>query len=229
MVIDDSLLIEKLFLVAQSGIAPILWLLIILSIISVAIIFERALSLRAVLKSSEDFRLQLEDALGRGQLNQLEKIESKSDSLEKKALDLSLRHLKEGKDHGFDEIFKFYAMQEKPKLERGLNFLATIGSNAPFIGLLGTVLGIMKAFRDLGATESISNPSLVMNGIAEALVATAVGLFVAIPAVIAFNTFSKKVKTILNNLDSVRQVCIAYFKQPKENKDYDELGIDRFN
>ena len=194
MVIDDSLLIEKLFLVAQSGIAPILWLLIILSIISVAIIFERALSLKAILKSSEDFRLQLEDALRNGRLNQIDKLESRSGALERKALDLALRHLKKGKDHGFNEIFKFYAMQEKPKLERGLNFLATIGSNAPFIGLLGTVLGIMKAFRDLGATASISSPSLVMNGIAEALVATAVGLFVAIPAVIAFNVFSKKLK-----------------------------------
>ena len=229
MIIDDSLLIEKLFLVAQSGIAPILWLLIILSIISVAIMLERALSLNAILKSSESFRLQLEDALNRGQLDQLEKLESRSDALERRALDFALRHLKKGKDHGFNEVFKFYAMQEKPKLERGLNFLATIGSNAPFIGLLGTVLGIMKAFRDLGATESISNPSLVMNGIAEALVATAMGLFVAIPAVIAFNIFSKKVRMILNNLDSVRQVCIAYFKQPREKENYDELGINRFN
>ena len=118
-------------MVAQSGIAPILWLLIILSIISVAIIFGRVLSLRAVLKSSEGFRLQLEEALGRGHLDQLEKIEGSSDALERRALTFAMRHLKEGKDHGFDEIFKFYAMQEKPKLERGLNFLATIGSNAP--------------------------------------------------------------------------------------------------
>ena len=226
MIIDDSLLIEKLFLVAQSGIAPILWLLIILSIISVSIILERALSLKSILKSSEDFRSQIEDVLGRDQLDQLDKLESRSGSLERKALDSALRYLKKGEDCGFDEIFKFHVLQEKPKLERGLNFLATIGSNAPFIGLLGTVLGIMKAFKDLGATATVGNPSLVMNGIAEALVATAVGLFVAIPAVIAFNIFSKKVKIILNNLDSVRQIGLAYFKQPQQE---DELGIDRFN
>ena len=227
MIIDDSLLIEKLFLVAQSGIAPILWLLIILSIISVSIILERALSLKSILKSSENFRSQIEDVLGRDQLDQLDKLESKSGSLERKALDSALRYLKKDEDRGFDEVFKFHVLQEKPKLERGLNFLATIGSNAPFIGLLGTVLGIMKAFKDLGATATVGNPSLVMNGIAEALVATAVGLFVAIPAVIAFNIFSKKVKMILNNLESVRQIGIAYLKQPQQEY---ESGIeDRFN
>lgn len=218
--LENNLLIDKLFLVAQSGITPILWLLIILSILSIAIILERALSLRSILQSSQNFRVQLEDALKYDKLNTLDQLQA--DSLEKQAVHLALRHLKKGQDHGFDEVFKFYAMQERPKLERGLNFLATIGSNAPFIGLLGTVLGIMKAFRDLGTTSSMNtNTTLVMNGIAEALVATAVGLFVAIPAVIAFNVFTKKVKVILNNLDSVRQVCIAYSKQPQKDQHYE--------
>ena len=214
---ENNVLIDKLFLVAQSGITPILWLLIILSIVSIAIIFERTLSLKSILQSSQKFKAQLEDALKYDKLNTLDQLQSGSDSLEGQAVHFALRHLKKGQDYGFDEIFKFYAMQEKPKLEKGLNFLATIGSNAPFIGLLGTVLGIMKAFRDLGATSSMTpNTALVMNGIAEALVATAIGLFVAIPAVIAFNIFTKKVKVILNNLDSVRQVCIAYSKQPQK-------------
>ncbi len=83
---------------------------------------------------------------------------------------------------------------ERIRLERNLAFLATLGSNAPFIGLFGTVLGIIKAFHDLSASQA-GGPSVVMGSISEALVATAVGLMVAIPAVVAFNVFSRRVKT----------------------------------
>ena len=76
--------------------------------------------------------------------------------------------------------------RERLRLERNLAFLATLGSNAPFIGLFGTVLGIIKAFHDLAGGQA-GGPSVVMAGISEALVATAVGLMVAIPAVVAFN------------------------------------------
>ena len=187
-----------------------------LSILSIAIILERTIVLRSVLNTSQKFRNQIEEALRYNKLDALEKLQHDSNSLEGRALSLSFQHLKKGKDQGFEEVFQFCAMQEKPKLERGLNFLATIGSNAPFIGLLGTVLGIMRAFKDLGGTaSSLGNhtTALVMDGIAEALVATAVGLFVAIPAVIAFNAFTKMLQVILNNLDSMRHLCVAYSKQ----------------
>ncbi|MCM2280405.1 MAG: MotA/TolQ/ExbB proton channel family protein, partial [Bdellovibrionaceae bacterium] len=105
------------------------------------------------------------------------------------------------------------ALLERPQLERSLNFLATVGSNAPFIGLLGTVLGIMKAFRDLAANASATGNEAVMLGIAEALVATAVGLIVAIPAVIAYNYFQRQVKITLQSLETVRDLCLAYAKQ----------------
>ncbi len=76
---------------------------------------------------------------------------------------------------------------ERPRYERFLSFLGTLGSNAPFIGLFGTVLGIIKAFNDLGAVaiQGSAIQQTVMTGISEALVATAVGLAVAIPAVVA--------------------------------------------
>ena len=76
-----------------------------------------------------------------------------------------------------------FLIGEKQKLDRGLIVLGTLGNNAPFIGLFGTVIGIIKAFNDL-ANSPEGGPSVVMNGISEALVATAVGLLVAIPAVI---------------------------------------------
>jgi len=85
--------------------------------------------------------------------------------------------------------------EQKVNLERYLGILGTLGNTAPFIGLLGTVLGIIKAFKDLAASAG-AGPEVVMVGIAEALIATAFGLGVAIPAVILFNYYMKKVKNI---------------------------------
>ena len=82
------------------------------------------------------------------------------------------------------------------RMELGLTFLGTVGANAPFVGLFGTVLGIIKAFRDL-SLETESASAAVMAGISEALVATAVGLLVAIPAVVAYNYLRRQVKKTL--------------------------------
>ncbi len=79
----------------------------------------------------------------------------------------------------------------RKKFEAGLLFLGTLGNNAPFIGLFGTVLGIVTAFRELGA-NSMGAMGNVMSGIAEALIATAVGILVALPAVVFYNVFQKK-------------------------------------
>jgi biopolymer transport protein TolQ len=81
--------------------------------------------------------------------------------------------------------------REVAALEKGLPFLGTIGSTAPFIGLFGTVIGVMRAFRDLAGAAN-AGPGVVAVGISEALVATAAGLFVAIPAIIAYNYFTTK-------------------------------------
>jgi biopolymer transport protein ExbB/biopolymer transport protein TolQ len=80
------------------------------------------------------------------------------------------------------------------ELKKGLGFMATIGSCAPFIGLFGTVVGIINAFTSIAATGS-GGMSVVSGGMAEALVSTALGIFVAIPAVVAFNSFTGKIET----------------------------------
>ena len=104
--------------------------------------------------------------------------------------------------------------RERLRLERNLAFLATLGSNAPFIGLFGTVLGIIKAFHDLAGSQA-GGPSVVMAGISEALVATAVGLMVAIPAVVAFNYFSRRVRCSMAQVDWVAQLAIAEVTRPR--------------
>jgi len=86
--------------------------------------------------------------------------------------------------------------QLRLKLEKRLGILATFGNNAPFIGLFGTVLGVINAFHTLGA-DATFGVNAVMGGISEALVATATGLFVAIPSVMAYNYFVRRIKTVL--------------------------------
>ena len=91
--------------------------------------------------------------------------------------------------------------KEIEELETHLSFLATVGSTSPYIGLFGTVWGIMNSFRALGNVQQASI-SMVAPGIAEALVATAMGLFAAIPAVIAYNRFSNDVERLINRYDT---------------------------
>jgi biopolymer transport protein TolQ len=86
------------------------------------------------------------------------------------------------------------------RLERGLSFLATTGSAAPFIGLFGTVIGIINAFEQIGRSGSASL-AIVAPGIAEALIATAVGLFAAIPATIFYNIFIGELRSITASID----------------------------
>ena len=155
----------------------------------------------------------MEESLRDNNLKNIKNL-SEPDTLEGRALSCGLQHLESQGRQGLEEIFSSLTLIEKPRLERYLNFLATVGSNAPFIGLLGTVFGIMDAFRALAASEG--DPQVVMIGISKALLATAVGLLVAIPAVIAYNYFQKQVKSSLQSLQSVQNLCVAYAKSKKE-------------
>ena len=206
------MLTERLFSLAQGGAESILWILLALSVISIGLILERWMTLRQVTSRSKRIRARMKEALQANNFDDLEDIAKDRDSLEGRALSYGLRYTKESGVEGLSEVFTSFALLERPALERSLNFLATVGSNAPFIGLLGTVLGIMKAFRDLSQNASSGNEA-VMLGIAEALVATAVGLVVAIPAVIAYNSFSRQVRTSLQSLETVREFCLAYAKK----------------
>ena len=105
-----------------------------------------------------------------------------------------------------DRVVQAYIREEKLKLEKGLAVLATLGSNAPFIGLFGTILGIIRAFAYLG---SQSGSSAVMSGVSQALYATALGLFVAIPAIIGYNVFIQDVRKLNSQLDTLKDLYVA--------------------
>jgi biopolymer transport protein TolQ len=207
------MLTEKFFAIAQIGHEATLWILIILSILSIGFILERFFALSVVLKKDEALTRQVQAALQSNTLKDLDKITQDQESIASRGLAYGIRHTKEHGANGLEEIFNSFAQTERPALEKRLNFLATVGSNAPFIGLLGTVFGIMDAFRGLATSQGeIQN---VLMGISQALVATATGLIVAIPAVIAYNYFQKRVKRIFQGLDSTRDACVAYAKTLK--------------
>ena len=107
------------------------------------------------------------------------------------------------------ESMEAFLIGERQVLDRGLVVLGTLGNNAPFIGLFGTVIGIIMAFKSL-AVNTAGGPSVVMAGISEALVATAVGLMVAIPAVIGYNTFNRIVKRHYANAEAVMKLVLSH-------------------
>ncbi len=206
------MLTEKIFAFAQIADQAILWLLISLSILSIGFILERFFTLRKISSESDKIRYKLKLAISSQSIQEVEDLAKEITTLEGRAVNYGLKHIKESGSRGLEEVFNSMVLIEKPELEKHLGFLATIGSNAPYIGLLGTVLGIMKAFNDL-AQNTEAGQQTVMAGISLALVATAAGLFVAIPAVMSYNYFLKKVKSILLNLDLVKELCLALAKK----------------
>jgi biopolymer transport protein TolQ len=199
---------DKFFAIAQFGHEITLWLLMALSIFSLAFILERFFSLSKVRADSTRIRLRVREMLQSNALGELEELAKDRSSLEGRALAYALRHVKDRGNEGLEEIFMSYQQVERPFLEKHLNFLATVGSNAPFIGLLGTVFGVMDAFKELAHSQP--DQPAVMLGISKALIATAFGLMVAIPAVISYNYFQRQVRGIMGSLESVKDLCLAY-------------------
>lgn len=206
------MLSEQIFAVAEVADQAVLYLLVILSVISIGLILERWIVLRRISSASQKVRVKIRNAIQTHSLQDVELLSKDPETLEGRAMSFAMKHLKENGANGLEEVFNSFALAERPELERSLNFLATIGSNAPYIGLFGTVLGIMKAFNDL-AKSADAGQQTVMAGISLALVATAAGLFVAIPAVFSYNYFQRQVKGIMQSLESVKELCLAYAKR----------------
>lgn len=172
---------ERLMSFALMGAEWVLWLLIALSLMCIAIAAERGIYL--ALNKSPQAALQkaLTDFLGGGSVRQLSQTLSEMKGLEARVLRAGLEAGARDGASAAEEVIAGNLKYEKLQLDRGLIAIGTTGSNAPFVGLFGTVLGIIKAFNDL-ASDSAEASEAVMAGISEALVATAVGLMVAIPA-----------------------------------------------
>lgn len=197
----------QFFVVAQFGHNLTLYLLIILSIISISFIIERIIFFNKIKKTQAQFKQASNNAVYNNDISPLKSFTDVNEGYESEAIKLGLNYVKNSGSEGLQEYLDSYKQNIRPTLDKSLSSLASIGSNAPFIGLLGTVFGVMEAFQSLATNQG--DPGLVMIGISKALMATAIGLFVAIPATFAFNTFNKKSKTVLSHIDLIRDLCLA--------------------
>jgi biopolymer transport protein ExbB len=188
----------------------VLWLLGVLSVLSIAVMLERAIYFATHrLGNSDDILLKL----AKGDLDSVKTAVGQQKGMEASVLREGLEWLSKGPD-SVEEVINATLARERPRYERFLSFLGTLGANTPFIGLFGTVLGIIKAFADLGATgdKGAEVQSSVMAGISEAIVATAVGLAVAIPAVIGYNILQRSVKTTVARSNALGHALVGHLR-----------------
>ncbi len=202
-------MLTQLFLkLTYVGAEWVMWLLLFLSIISIALMVERTLYFMRNKIDAEALASQLYEQLRVRNLQAAWDLVKGSEAIECAVVAAGLSSLRGGYE-ACSEAMQSAKDRLRPQLDANLSILATIGANTPFVGLLGTVLGIIKAAHELTAAGVGNNPSAVMSGVFEALVATAVGLFVAIPAVVAYNLFQRKVRKTLAQVDSLAHLVLA--------------------
>lgn len=198
------------------GAGWVMWLLIVLSVLSVAIMIERAVYFAThTLGDVSDLSKKLQA----GDLEGAAKDVADKRGLEAEVVRQGVAASPLG-PASVEKVVEKVIKEERLKYERFLSFLGTLGNNAPFIGLFGTVLGIISAFAELAknakAGTMTSGGSNIMAGISEALVATAVGLLVALPAVAMFNVFGRWLKTIASRGEVLGDALAAHLEAAPE-------------
>lgn len=177
-----------------------IYILILCSMLSIAIILERLFYYKKRSKVKRaDFMVQIIEEVGKGNIKRALQICEETDTPFAGVVYAGLNL------YGHNEVIISNTMEreitvETNKLQRYISVIGTLGSTAVYIGLFGTVLGIIRAFRDISASGS-GGINVVINGISEALVCTAAGLAVAVPAVIAYNYFLKKIDTFITDME----------------------------
>jgi biopolymer transport protein ExbB len=208
-------LTTKLLQVTLSSAEWVLWLLAALSVLSIAFMLERFwyFSTHRLKDSAE-----LAGWIAQGRLDDARARAASGKGMEARALLDGIDAAEKGPE-AVEEILAASVAREKPKYERHLSFLGTLGNNAPFVGLFGTVLGIIKAFHDLGQVnlKGATIQQTVMSGISEALVATAVGLAVAIPAVVSFNGFNRWLKTLNSRTQVLSHALVGHLRSKERS------------
>lgn len=181
-----------------------MWILFGLSIISMGIILERGVFFfRREKKLSKDFKSNIIMAVSSDNMEKaIEICLNEKNTVGETVKSFLIRCNKNGDFHHFDQLVKEIGMEEISPLEKRLHILGIIGYIAPMIGLLGTVTGMIDAFRNL-STFGAGDPSLVADGISKALLTTAAGLSIAIPAIVVYNLLNKKIEEIEEDIDKI--------------------------
>jgi biopolymer transport protein ExbB len=192
---------------ALLGAQWVMWVLVVLSLFSIAMMIERLLYYFGQRVDIRPLSAELSKLLKDRNYKAARELVAKKKGVAVEMARAALDEAERGPDAA-DEAAQSAMIQERTKLEKNLSYLGTVGSNAPFIGLFGTVIGIIRAFHDLSLNTQ-GGAAAVMTGVAEALVATAIGLLVAIPAVIAFNIFQRRIKVLLSDADALNHAILA--------------------
>ena len=196
-------------LMTNFGAEWVMWLLLGLSVISVAIMLERAWFYHQLRDDTEKLASELRERLRKSDIAGARKLLGDSPSAEAAVVMSGLDEADRGAKSASEAMVGARALQ-RVKLERRLAYLGTLGNNAPFVGLFGTVYGILHAFQSMKNAES-AGISAVAGGISEALITTALGLIVAVPAVWLFNYFTGKVDSFVVEMDNSASELIDYF------------------
>jgi biopolymer transport protein ExbB len=204
-------LIETFTKLAGSGAEWVMWLLLALACLCVIVAVERLYLFASTGIDVTATARKLLQSLDRGDIDQARSLVKRAKAMEERVLADALSMYAGGPD-AVEEIAQASMIRERQRYERALSLLGTVGSNAPFVGLLGTVIGVILAFAELGKNPK-GGLEVVGPGISEALVATAVGLLVAIPAVVLFNYFKNKLKKRVGDTDFLCRLVVAQLKR----------------
>jgi biopolymer transport protein ExbB len=207
-------------LMVQSGATWVLWILILLSVCSLAVVLERARVFWVERGDINPLVRDLHRLLSAGDIEGAQRRLASSRTAAAQVVLAGLMQVQKG-GAAAEEAMAAASGLERARLQRRLLFLGTVGNNAPFVGLLGTVIGIVGAFDELGRTRVAATaaqlaPERVMSSIAEALVATAIGLVVAIPAVALFNYFQGLLDGALSSADTLGHVLLTHIEPRAE-------------
>jgi biopolymer transport protein ExbB/biopolymer transport protein TolQ len=208
------MLITSLEKFALMGATWVLYVLVAMSMLSIGIMVERWIYFRARSGSVDALADALLQALKRGDRRAAEELLQNDRSIEAEVLLPVLGWLDGGPD-SVAEALEASLIRKRGDLERGLTWLGTLGNNAPFLGLFGTVIGIIQAFHMLGSSGAGGNQAAMGNvivAISEALIATGVGLVVALPAVVGYNLTQKRVSNVENNVQQIGKQLLALLK-----------------
>jgi biopolymer transport protein ExbB len=200
-------IIEIFTKLAGLGSEWVMWLMLGLFAIGIIISFERLYLFLSTSINVTATARKLITFLDKGDIDQARALVKDGKSMEQRVIADALSMYERGPD-SVEEVAAASMIRERQRYERALMFLGTVGSNGPFIGLLGTVIGVILSFAELGRNPK-GGLEVVGPGISEALVATAVGLVVAIPAVVAFNWFKAQLKGRVGNTDFLLRLVIA--------------------
>ncbi len=201
------MLTRNLLNVATGGAEWVLWFLLVLSAVSIAIMVERWVWFLRRRCDVRALGATLVDKIKAGDHDGASASLRDDPSEEARIVEECLPWLERGPE-AVNEVLESTVVQRRESVDSGTLFLGTLGNNAPFIGLFGTVLGVIDAFREL-ASDTMGSIGNVMGGIGEALIATAVGILVALPAVVAYNIFAKRAAGVEDNARALINLVIA--------------------